>query len=106
MVRSMMILVALTLGADALAEDAYTIAETPSTRFPDADVAGPSFDANLRVEVLVHDGDRLRVRDGDDYGWIAASAVTASAPDPMSDPAIREMLMKQMGGAAPGPEAP
>jgi hypothetical protein len=106
MFRSLVLVLTLAFGADAFAEDAFVTAETPSKRFPDADTAGPTFAANTQVEVLVHDGARVRVRDGDDFGWIAATAISADAPDPMSDPAIMEMLRKQMGGMMPDPEGP
>jgi hypothetical protein len=61
---------------------------TRGDRFPDADVAGANFEEGQEVTVLFVMGDRLRVRRGDQYGWIAkASAVATAAAEPVEDPA-------------------
>lgn len=98
--RMFSVLVALIFSGSAFAEDVvYAVGEVSSVRFADADVKGPTFAANAQLDVLLRDGARVRVRAGDDYGWVAASSVTATAPaapamsvDPMSDPAVQELL--------------
>lgn len=97
MSRWVFAVLALTLGAEAVAEDAYVAAETPSLRFFDADIAGPTFASNTKVEVILRDGDRARVREGDSYGWIAAAALSAAPADPMSDPELMKRLQEQFG---------
>lgn len=67
----------------ALAEDpVYTQAETPSLRFSDAAVPGPTFPPATRLEVLVRDGDVVRVVQGDKFGWVPAAAVAPTMPAP------------------------
>ncbi len=79
--RSLLVLSSLIFGGSAWAADVvYATAEVASVRFPDADTAGPTFAKDARLEVLVEDGDRLRVREGDKYGWIDATLVTTEAP--------------------------
>ncbi len=58
----------------------YALAETPSLRFADAEIAGPLLAAGEMVFVVCEDGTRLRVRRGNTYGWIEANAVTEEAP--------------------------
>ena len=94
--RRLWVLSLLIFGHVAWASDVvYPTAEVTSVRFPDADTVGPTFAKDARLEVLVQDGERLRVRDGDNYGWIDAAAVTSEAP-PTSDGAqnldISEMI--------------
>ena len=79
-------------------EDVYATAETTSTRFPDATTAGPVFQKDTRLEVLVREGDRLRVHAGDAYGWIPASAVTTVAPAmPAFDEAQLQKMLQGLG---------
>jgi len=69
--------IATSVGASAAK---YTVSETASTRFPDSDAAGPTFTAGERVEILFEEGDRVRVRAGNKYGWFAASLLSDIAP--------------------------
>jgi hypothetical protein len=83
-------LVALLLAAPAFAQDAGETAVMAETtrgdRFPDADVAGANFQVGTEVTVLFVMGDRLRVRRGDQYGWIPkANVVPAVAAVPALD---------------------
>jgi hypothetical protein len=72
----------MLFGSSAFAaETVYATAEVASQRFLDADTAGPTFAKDARLEVLVREGDRVRVREGDSYGWVLASTVTSEAPE-------------------------
>ncbi len=66
----------------APAASKWTAGETPSTRFPDASTAGPTFPAGAMVVLLVTEGDRVRIQKGDLVGWVSASALTDAAPPP------------------------
>jgi hypothetical protein len=88
----------LTLvGAPALAQDApsygdtvWAKARTPSTRFPDAEDAGPVFEKGAELIVLVVEADegRLRVMQRDQgplgadtvFGWIPSDTITTDRP--------------------------
>lgn len=106
---------ALSLGfaAPAFAQDAqWVVADTPSVRFADADTAGPAFKKDEKVEILAHDGARVRVRDGDSYGWIAATALTSTqpaAPSPVDEGAAAADVLQQIQqqeGKGPGAPPP
>lgn len=94
----------LLVATPALAADeVWTLTETKSVRFSDRDVAGPTFPAGARLEVLVREGDRLRVQAGDEMGWIGKASVTDVAPPEASDfdtEAMRRQL-EAMGAGLP-----
>ncbi len=77
--RIVLSLVALLLTVPAFAQEAgetTVMAETTrGDRFPDADVAGANFEEGSEVTVLFVMGDRIRVRRGDQYGWVAKANV-------------------------------
>lgn len=64
------------------ADARWLVADTQSQRFPEGDVQGPLLTAGTEVEVIVTEGDRVRVRSKDLYGWVPASALTDVAPAP------------------------
>ncbi len=79
----------------AFAEDpVYTQSETPSLRFSDAAVAGPTFPPGTRVDVLVREGAVLRVVQGDKFGWVPVAAVAVTPP------------MPDLEGLTPAPSVP
>ena len=79
--RTLISLILLGLAPTAFAQDkVWAAAETPSVRFADAETAGPTFNADDELVVLVRDGDRLRVARGTRMGWIPAPPVTDVAP--------------------------
>lgn len=61
-------------------ESAWFVSDTASKRFPDAEVAGPSFTSGTRVVVLLRDGERVRVSVGDRYGWVPSASLVDKAP--------------------------
>ncbi len=105
-----------TLAPAAVATDApekrWAVSDVDSKRFADDDTAGPTFKAGDELLLIVTDGSRVRVRRGDRYGWVPASAVTAEAPAPA--PASLDLLglpptLGSPGGApqlAPGGAPP
>ncbi|MBW2255729.1 MAG: hypothetical protein JRI25_14160 [Deltaproteobacteria bacterium] len=58
-----------------LTQDAETV------RFLDDDTAGPALDEGEKVTVLFREGDLVRVRKGERYGWVASSVLTDAAPE-------------------------
>lgn len=85
-------------GAAWAEEDVWAADEIKSLRFPDATTVGPVFQKDTRLEVLVREGDRLRVHAGDTYGWIPASAVTSVAPPmPAFDQAQLQKMLQGLG---------
>ncbi len=79
------LLARLPAGLSGLAPAAgttYIQADTPSKRFPDAEVAGPAFLAGTAVTVLVTEGSWTRVAKGDQFGWVPATALGTTPPVP------------------------
>lgn len=71
---------------DARADDQVFAARTvQSTRFPDADVAGPEIVAGTPLVVLFRLDDRVRVQAGSRFGWIPADAVADEPPAAETD---------------------
>ena len=87
-------------GVIDVGDQVYALDETPSTRFPDADDAGPTMHKDSRLVVLVVDGDRLRVMASIDesFGWIPASSVTLERPAPDLDALTRDLREQLEGG--------
>lgn len=69
------------------AEARWLVSQVVSTRFPGEKTPGPTFEAGEMVEFILEDGGQVRVRQGDRYGWVAASALTTEAPPPPAAPA-------------------
>ena len=94
--RLVLSLLFLTLAPAAWAQEVvYATGEVASLRFPDATVVGPTFSKDARLTVLFRQGERIRVTNGDVYGWIPATSVTTEAPAIGAD--IEEWL-QQFGG--------
>jgi hypothetical protein len=70
------------LSMRASADARWFVADTASVRFPGETVAGPAFTAGTEVEVIVTEGDQVRVHKDERYGWVPAAALTATAPTP------------------------
>lgn len=62
-------------------EPRWVVADVEAKRFAEGDEAGPALKAGDEVELVFTEGDRVRIKKGDRYGWIAASAVTEEAPE-------------------------
>ncbi len=96
--RPFVFLLGLAFSALASAETMWLSADAPSTRFPDSATAGHGFSAGDKVEVLVREGERARVKSAAGFGWIAASALTDLAPENASPAfdlqALQEMMRK------------
>ncbi len=50
--------------------------DVPLKRWPDADTTVATLEAGTEVEVVVDDGELLRVRRGTDFGWIPAAVAS------------------------------
>ena len=78
----------------ALAEDLWATAPTDGVRWPDVATVSITLAEGDRVEVLVRDGENVRVRKGTDFGWVAASSLTNVEP-------VNPVLDGFEGGALP-----
>jgi hypothetical protein len=75
-------LVTVALAPSAWAQEAAWVTEEAETvRFLDDDTAGPALDEGDRVIVIFREGDLVRVRKGDRFGWVAGSVLTDTAPE-------------------------
>ena len=80
----------------------WAIGSTPSKRFPDAESAGPTFDKDARLVVLVVEGERARVLGPDNrFGWVALAALTETEP---VTPGLENLL--QEAGMEPSAPVP
>lgn len=70
----------LFLCSIAFAEDLWAVAPVEGVRWPDVTTVSVTLTEADRVEVLVRDGEKVRVRKGTDFGWVAASALTNVEP--------------------------
>lgn len=70
----------LVLCSLAFAEDLWAVGPTEGVRWPDVTTVSLTLAEGDRVELLVRDGAKVRVRKGTDFGWVAASAVTTVEP--------------------------
>jgi hypothetical protein len=80
------VLVSLARGAEPT--EAWTTREVPLHRWSDGAVVVTTLDPNARVEVLVADGTRTRVRRGVDFGWVPSDALTRNAPPNATEPSF------------------
>lgn len=79
----------------ASAETLWAASAAEGARWPDAAVVTVRLEPGDEVEVLARKDDKVRVRKGVDFGWVAATALTAVAPAaPAPDPTAE-------GGALP-----
>lgn len=76
----------------ALAQEAgakvWVSEEVVSQRFFDEDVSGPEFKKDARVTLVMIDGDRARVFQGNRFGWIASANITTLNPNPPPVPPL------------------
>ncbi len=70
----------LVLCSLAFAEDLWAVAPTEGVRWPDVTAVSVSLVEGDRVEVLVRDGEKVRVRKGTNFGWVPATALTNVEP--------------------------
>ncbi len=70
----------LLLAAFAFAEDLWAVAPAEGVRWPDVTAVSLRLAEGDKVEVLVRDGEKVRVRKGTDFGWVAATALTNVEP--------------------------
>lgn len=71
----------LLLATLAMAEDLWVILPVDAVRWPDGAAVAVKLGTGDQVEVLLRDGDRVRVRKGTDFGWVAASALSVTPID-------------------------
>ena len=76
----MLLFLSLVWSSLCFAENLWATAPTTGTRWPDVTATSLTLAKDDEVEVLVKDADKVRVRKGTDFGWVAASALTNVAP--------------------------
>jgi len=69
------------------AESRWVLSAMSSDRFADTAGGGPDLAAGDRVELLVEENGRARIKVGERYGWVPSAALSASAPAPVPAPA-------------------
>jgi len=64
-------------------ESRWLTEDTETQRFfaIDEEARGPKLLAGDEVELIVANGDRVRVKKGSRYGWVSASVLTAEPPE-------------------------
>lgn len=98
----MLSLIVLLSGV-AMAEDLWTTDAVAMKRWPGAAVDNPvvkNVPEGTTVEVVLRDGDLVRVRVGGDLGWVAADMLTDEAP---AIPEPTGGLLDGIGGLGGGP---
>ena len=59
----------------------YTTQAVTLLRWLGNDTPSGQVDAGRRIEVIVEDGDMVRVRSGTDFGWVSRALLTVDAPE-------------------------
>ena len=81
-----LLLLASLVASPAFAQDVgsamYVAADVEAKRFVDADTKGPSLATGDAVTVVYVEGDQVRVAAGTRFGWVPATALTATDPNP------------------------
>ena len=81
--RTLSLVFSLLYAASAFAaETLVTTEDVQSVRFVGETIEGPFFTSGAKVTVLAKEGDWVRVRKGDDYGWVERSRLAENAPQP------------------------
>jgi hypothetical protein len=73
--------------APVRAESRWVVTAMTADRFPDTTGGGPELAAGDRVELIVEENGRARIKSADRYGWVSASALTTTPPAPTPAPA-------------------
>jgi len=84
---------------------------TTAVRFADGTGVGPTLAAGDRVDLLLVDGDKARIKKDDHYGWVPANLLTSDAPPPAPgaapqlghDPALPPLLSQPLLAPTPAP---
>lgn len=82
----------------------YAVSDVVSTRFPDAETAGPELTAGDEVVVLIAEEGRIRFKRGASYGWVPAEALTDQAPEAAAPSSLA--LPAGFGATPPGSLTP
>jgi hypothetical protein len=78
----------------AFAEDLWATAPTEGVRWPDVATVSVTLVEGDKVEVLMRDDEKVRVRKGTDFGWVAAASLTNVEP-------VKPLVEGEEGGALP-----
>lgn len=85
MIRAALVFVLMTCASVARAQDAgqtgWMTADAVSARFPGEKLVGQTFTAGTQITVVVRQGDLVRVSNGEKFGWVPSTSVTATPPE-------------------------
>lgn len=59
----------------------YTTEAVTLVRWLGDDASSAQVDADRRIEVVLEDGEMVRVRSGTDFGWVSRDKLTTDAPE-------------------------
>ena len=71
-----------SLAPPVRADSRWVLTATSSDRFIDAPGGGPDLVAGDRVELIVEENGRARIKSSERYGWVPAAALSTEAPAP------------------------
>jgi len=74
--------ITLNLGDDSALPTKFVVDNVDSTRFVDKDLPGKNFAAGDAVQVLFESNGLVRIKKGNAFGWVPATALTDEAPAP------------------------
>lgn len=101
MIRVVAMFAFMTCASVAHAQDvgqpAWMTADAASTRFPGEKLVGQTFTSGTQLTVVVKDGALLRVTNGDKFGWVPATSVTATPPEAATPEAPIQVNMVPAG---------
>ena len=79
--RVLGLVIGMMVASSAYAADVVWMTEdVQAKRFLGEEVVGPFFESGTRLDVLITEGDWVRVRKGADFGWVELKSVTEEEP--------------------------
>jgi SH3-like domain-containing protein len=71
----------ILFGASAFAADEmFMVENVQAKRFINEDIEGPFLSSGTRVNVVIKEGDWVRVRNGESFGWVRATNLSETEP--------------------------
>ena len=74
--------ITMNLGGETALPTKFVIEDVQSKRFSDKDLPGKSFLAGDAVQVLFETNQLIRIKKGNNFGWVPAATVSDEAPAP------------------------
>lgn len=61
-------------------ESAWLVEDQSSVRFSDGDIKGARFETGTKVTIVFREGELVRIKGDDGFGWVPQTAITTEAP--------------------------